>query len=61
MSVLSAVDQGDSCNDCVLFKTIALSWQGKEPEIVESLANYVADEYEDKLKEKVDTKGWTRR
>lgn len=45
----------------MLFKPIALSLQGKEPEIVESLANYVADEYEDKLKEKVDTKGWTRR
>jgi hypothetical protein len=35
--------------------------QGKEHEIVESLAKYVADEYDNKLKEKVDTSEWTRR
>lgn len=35
--------------------------QGKEHEIVESLAKYVTDEYDNKLKEKVDTSDWTRR
>ncbi len=35
--------------------------QGKEQEIVESLAKYVTDEYDNKLKEKVDTSDWTRR
>ncbi|KAL0022526.1 hypothetical protein WJX79_007643 [Trebouxia sp. C0005] len=34
---------------------------GKEHEIVESLAKYVTDEYNNKLKEKVDTSDWTLR
>ena len=35
--------------------------QGKEPGIVDSLARYVTDEYDNKLKEKVDTSEWARR
>lgn len=35
--------------------------QGKEHEIVESLAKYVMDEYQNKSQEKVDTSDWPRR
>lgn len=35
--------------------------QGKEPEIVESLAKYVTDEYQNKCQETVDTSEWPRR
>ena len=35
--------------------------QGKEHEIIESLAKYVTDEYQNKCQEKVDTSDWPRR
>lgn len=35
--------------------------QGKEPEIIESLAKYVTDEYQNKCQETVDTSEWPRR
>ena len=35
--------------------------QGKEYQIVESLAKYAADEYDNKLQQKVDTSDWARR
>ena len=35
--------------------------QGKEPEIIESLAKYVTDEYQNKCQETVDTSTWPRR
>lgn len=35
--------------------------QGKEHEIVESLAKYVTDEYQNKCQETVDTSDWPRR
>lgn len=51
-AVISLRDRGISYFD---------SLGGKEHEIVESLAKYVADEYDNKLKEKIDTSEWTRR
>ncbi|KAL0044188.1 hypothetical protein WJX82_003485 [Trebouxia sp. C0006] len=51
-AVISLRDRGISYFD---------SLGGKEHEIVESLAKYVTDEYDNKLKEKVDTSDWSRR
>ena len=35
--------------------------QGRDKDVVESLARWVADEYQDKRKETVDTSTWRRR
>lgn len=37
------------------------STQGREPETVEALARWVADEYRNKRGEEVDTAAWPRR